>query len=159
MTKRDVEIQRPLPKCLWQIPIMRIEKMIIQLKRHPQHRIRHLIIPLPYIEEALTKLPTEVQGGTTVEIRAFVILVLVQLDAEAPAAFPCFFVGGAGGGIGESALAVGGGEVGEGVAEGPAFVEGGFEGVDFVVWLWSWMREAVVGCVVVFDVFVGFGYV
>lgn len=91
------------------------------------------------------------------KVRAFIILVLVKLYAEPPTAFPCLFVGGAGTGVGEGSLAVGGREVGEGVAESPAFMEGGFECVDFVVGVWSRMKEAVVGCVVVFDVFVGFG--
>lgn len=50
---------------------------------------------------------------------------------------------------------MGGGEVGEGVAEGPAFVESGFEGVDFVVGVWVGSGETVV-CVVVLCRLVGF---
>lgn len=49
-----------------------------------------------------------------------------------------------------------GGEVGEGVAKGPAFVEGGFEGVDFVVRVWVGSWETIV-CVVILGSFVGFG--
>ena len=50
------------------------------------------------------------------EITIVIVLVLIKLDAEAPTAFPCFFVGageGVIGGVGggEGALAVGGGEV------------------------------------------------
>lgn len=48
-----------------------------------------------------------------------------------------------------------GGEVGEGVAEGPAFMESGFEGVDFVVGVWVGSGETVV-CVVVLRRLVGF---
>lgn len=50
---------------------------------------------------------------------------------------------------------MGGREVGEGVAEGPTFVEGGFEGVDFVVGIWVWSWETVVGVVILCS-FVGF---
>ena len=100
------------------------------------------------------------------KIPSVVVLVLIKLDAETPAAFPCFFVtapigtgNGVGGiGRGEGALAVRGGEICEGVAEGPAFVKGGFEGVDFVVGVGGWLGKGVVW-VVVFEVFVGFGYV
>lgn len=53
---------------------------------------------------------------------------------------------------------MGGGEVGEGVAKGPAFVEGGFEGVDFVVGVWVGSWETVV-CIVILRSFVGFGNV
>ena len=96
MTKRDIKIQRPLPKRLRQISIMRIKKMIIQLKANPQHTIRHLIIPLPNIKQTLAKLSTQIQRRSAVEAEVVVVLVLVQLDAETPAGFPCFFVRGAG---------------------------------------------------------------
>ena len=50
---------------------------------------------------------------------------------------------------------MGTGEVGEGVAEGPAFVEGGFEGVDFVVGVGVGCWKTVI-CIVVGG-FVGLG--
>lgn len=105
MTKRDVEIQSSFPKCLGQIPIMGIVKMVVQLKADPQHGISYLVFSLPNIKQGLAEIPAHVECWPDVRIM-ILVSALVKFLAQLPATFPSHFVSVPGSRIAENSFSV-----------------------------------------------------
>jgi hypothetical protein len=105
MTKGDIKVKSSFPERHWEVSIMGIKEMIIELEANAQNRVCKLIIPLSNVEESLTEIPAKIQRWTYVEIM-MIIAVVVKILAQLPTAFPCLLVGVASSGIAEDALPV-----------------------------------------------------
>ena len=105
--------------------------LIVEFEAHPQNRIPHIVLPLPNIKQGLAKVAAQVQIRADIEAVCNVIPAVIKSLAELPAALPCLFVGIWRSGAVENSFSVDGAEVGEGVAEGPAFLQGCRESPNF----------------------------
>ena len=105
--------------------------LIVEFEAHPQNRIPYIVFPLPDIKQGLTKVAAQVQIRADIEAVCNVIPAVIEALAELPATLPCLFVGIWRSGAVENSFSVNGAEVGEGVAESPAFLQGCRESPNF----------------------------
>lgn len=142
MAQGNIEIQRSFPERLGQVAVVlgtveaadkglnqysstrtREYLLVIQLKADPQNRVPDVVLSLPHIKQGLAKVAAQVQIRPDVEAVCNVISAMVEPLAEFPAALPSFFVGVWCSGAVEDSFPVDRAEVGEGIAERPAFFQ------------------------------------
>ena len=97
--------------------------LIVEFEAHPQNRIPHIVLPLPNIKQGLAKVAAQVQVRPDIETVCNVIPAVIKSLAELPAALPCLFVGVWRSGAVEYSFSMDGAEVGESIAERPAFLQ------------------------------------
>jgi len=104
-------------------------------------------LSLPHVEEGLAEVAAEIQVCPDVEGLGGHVPAVIEALAQLPAALPGFLVSIGGPRAIEDALPMDGAEVGQRVAQRPAFLEGGAESCDLPVLLGA--RTERVVCVIV----------
>jgi len=97
--------------------------LVVELKADPKNRVRNPIIPLAYIEQGLAKVSAQVQVVSNIVGFCGVVSAVVETFAKFPAAFPGFFVGIGCSRAVENSHSVYGTQVGERIAQRPAFFQ------------------------------------
>lgn len=97
--------------------------LVGELEADPQDGVGHRVLPLPDVKQGLAEVPTKVEVGPNAEAFGSLIPTVVEPLAQFPAALPCFLMCIWRAGAVKDPLPVDGTEVGERIAQCPAFLK------------------------------------